>query len=358
MAKKKRIEIIDVAKCLAIFMVVLGHTATNEELLGNPAILYKVIYSIHMPLFFFLTGMSIKPKPLKTLSEWRFFIRKNILTIAFPFLIWSLIYCQFSFDNVKYILFGSWQALGKTGTVTSLWYLSCLFVARIIVEFVVMLMAKFNTENKRMIYLIPAIILLLTGSLIPCPPLGYPWGINVAILASGFILLGIALRTSLIIMAVEKGWIMIAVLIASILLYVLTISLRTDGFEILMMCKGSYGDLIPMFACSIIGGFIVMLVSMVLKRAANEWLNNVSIEPLLYMGAHTMGIFLLHKPILQNILIPLFEKTIPDVLYLPRIIASIAAIAISLILCHFIEYYIPELIGIFSKDKIQGENHD
>lgn len=355
MAKKKRIEIIDVAKCLAIFMVVLGHTATNEELLGDPSILYRIIYSIHMPLFFFLTGMSIKPKPLKTLSEWRFFIRKNVLTIALPFLLWSLIYCQFNFENVKYILYGSWQALGKTGTVTSLWYLSCLFIARIIVELVVLLMSNFKIENNKLIYLIPAIILLLVGSFIPSPPLGYPWGINVAIFASGFIFLGIALRTNLLIMAVEKGWKMILILIISVCLYALAVSLRTDGFEILMMCKGSYGDLIPMFACSIIGGFIVLLISMILKRAANEWLNNISIEPLIYMGAHTMGIFLLHKPILQNILIPFFERILPNILYLPRIISTIIAIAISLILCRFIEYYIPELIGIFSKDKIIGE---
>ena len=35
-----RIEIIDIAKCIAIFMVVLGHTASNAELLGDPPMLY------------------------------------------------------------------------------------------------------------------------------------------------------------------------------------------------------------------------------------------------------------------------------------------------------------------------------
>ena len=66
---KRRIEIVDMAKCFAIFMVILGHTATNDELLGNPPVLIKVLYSIHMPLFFFLSGMSISLKPLKDRAE-------------------------------------------------------------------------------------------------------------------------------------------------------------------------------------------------------------------------------------------------------------------------------------------------
>lgn len=55
--KRSRIEVIDVAKCIAIFMVVLGHTATNAELENNTApLLIKILYSIHMPLFFFFRG--------------------------------------------------------------------------------------------------------------------------------------------------------------------------------------------------------------------------------------------------------------------------------------------------------------
>lgn len=69
---KKRIEIIDLAKGLAIFMVILGHTSTNSELLQGPPFFVKVLYSIHMPLFFFLSGLSISAKAYKTWDEWRF----------------------------------------------------------------------------------------------------------------------------------------------------------------------------------------------------------------------------------------------------------------------------------------------
>ena len=40
---KRRIEIIDIAKCLAIFMVILGHTFPNSVLVGNPPMLPKIL---------------------------------------------------------------------------------------------------------------------------------------------------------------------------------------------------------------------------------------------------------------------------------------------------------------------------
>lgn len=47
---KERDSSIDIAKGIGIFLVVLGHTTSNEMLL-------KWIYSFHMPLFFFLSGL-------------------------------------------------------------------------------------------------------------------------------------------------------------------------------------------------------------------------------------------------------------------------------------------------------------
>ena len=44
----KRIEWVDVAKGIGIFLVVLGHTSAQ---------LRNLIYGFHMPLFFFLSGV-------------------------------------------------------------------------------------------------------------------------------------------------------------------------------------------------------------------------------------------------------------------------------------------------------------
>jgi len=121
------------------------------------------------------------------------------------------------------------------------------------------------------------------------------------------------------------------------------------------MCKGVYGNPFFALAFSLLGGFAVLVLSMILKRAANEWLTGLTIRPLVYLGQHTMGVFLLHKPILQNILLPaLGSLGIPDLLI--RLLATFAALLASMPLCRLIEYYIPELIGIFSKDVIAGKN--
>ena len=354
---KRRIEIVDVAKCFAIFMVILGHTATNDELLGNPPVLIKVLYSIHMPLFFFLSGMSISLKPLKGWQEWRFFLRKNVLTIAIPYLLWALIYCSFNFENLGWILYGSWSALGKTGTVTSLWYLSCLFVARFLVQGVIQAVSWKGRKSRRGDYLIPTAVCLAAGALFPDIDIGYPWCVNVAFVAAGFILLGIALKHVMIGVSVQKGWVLFACLGACAGLYILLAVLQGDGFGVMMMCKGAYGQPLFSLGYTLLGGFAVGLLAMLAKRLADEWLPRLELKSLIYLGQHTMGVFLLHKPLLQNIFLPFLKNLLgggPDILV--RLAATVLALTVSIWLCRLIEYYIPELVGIFSRDIISGGN--
>ena len=104
-AKKKtgRIELIDIAKAITIILVILGHTTGNLE----TPMYRRLLYSFHMPLFFFLAGLSIRPKVLKTLLEWKDFFKKNLLALVVPYIIFAFIYAPFSFDNVPKFLYGS-----------------------------------------------------------------------------------------------------------------------------------------------------------------------------------------------------------------------------------------------------------
>lgn len=49
--KKERIAWIDIAKAIAIFFIVLGHQLPSGPLCGY-------LYSFHVPLFFFLSGLT------------------------------------------------------------------------------------------------------------------------------------------------------------------------------------------------------------------------------------------------------------------------------------------------------------
>lgn len=54
MDKIKRIDWIDVAKGVGIFLMVMGHTSM-------PDAVNRWIYSFHMPLFFLLSGLVFNP---------------------------------------------------------------------------------------------------------------------------------------------------------------------------------------------------------------------------------------------------------------------------------------------------------
>ena len=55
---EKRIGYIDIAKGLGILIIVLAH----NDLAGYHPTLHKFIYSFHIPLFFFLSGMFFRPE--------------------------------------------------------------------------------------------------------------------------------------------------------------------------------------------------------------------------------------------------------------------------------------------------------
>lgn len=58
---RKRIEYIDLAKAIAILLMVLGHCASLNDI----PLIRSVIYSFHMPLFFIISGYFFKTLALK-----------------------------------------------------------------------------------------------------------------------------------------------------------------------------------------------------------------------------------------------------------------------------------------------------
>lgn len=72
-----------------------------------------------------------------------------------------------------------------------------------------------------------------------------------------------------------------------------------------------------------------------------------SLAAVSFIGTHTMGIFLLHKPVLQEVLMPFFSGLLPGPQLVAAVVASIFALAVSMGLCVVIEHYVPELLGQF-----------
>jgi len=75
----ERVKWIDFSKVIGIWLVVLGHMG-----LANATII-NIIYSFHMPLFFFISGYLVKPKSLKNT------IKKNFIALIIPYVIYYVL---------------------------------------------------------------------------------------------------------------------------------------------------------------------------------------------------------------------------------------------------------------------------
>ena len=107
---KMRIEWLDGARGIAIFLVVLGHVLRGlpENAVSSgqwAAFLDSWIYSFHMPVFFFISGLFIESSAQRPLGR---FLVSKLKTIAYPYIVWS-------------ILQESLRAVSGTATLAGLW---------------------------------------------------------------------------------------------------------------------------------------------------------------------------------------------------------------------------------------------
>lgn len=344
MNNTKRIELIDIAKAIAIFFVLMGHTTGN---LDTP-LFRRVIYSFHMPLFFILSGISINPRLIGTWDEWKVFIKKNLLSLMVPFLIWGLIYGTFSFKAIGKLLYGSWEYLVGIGTLSSLWFLPCLFVARIFVQIIVNCICKAGVTNSKICYLAAGVVMAVVGFYLPHPLHGTVWCADVAVLASGFILFGMAIKDIYLDLGKQKKWMPILVFVVSLVAFFCSTFGRGDALDLSLICAGNNGNMFWFFAAAILGGMVVLSLSWLVCRISKESKLCMVPNVIRFVGSHTMGIFLLHKPFLWEVVVPSVQTQLSGCyMELVAIVSTVIAMIYSILMCLVINKYLPQLFGKF-----------
>ena len=114
MELKKRKKWMDVAKGIALFMVLLGHGMRDTMRVNNAGLdyVYRVCYVFHMSFFFFLSGYSLKNSMERYNYDKVKMANKKIRALVFPWIAYTLfIYVVFNtalvIPGIKKILYGS-----------------------------------------------------------------------------------------------------------------------------------------------------------------------------------------------------------------------------------------------------------
>lgn len=192
-----RQQYLDVAKGLGILLVVLGH---NQAVQQHPEA-FAVIFSFHMPLFFFFSGVTFRPGiPLIELARkrWKTLLRPYLFTsfllaLAFFALKWHFSLAAL-FTNVVHIFY----ATGRVIVWQWLWFLPHLFLVNIL--FAVLLKSMPEAERAGALRALLFTALLIAGVyaaralwLLPTPwgqLLGLPFSADLAGITLFFFWLG------------------------------------------------------------------------------------------------------------------------------------------------------------------------
>ena len=136
----ERNKAIDVMKGIGILTVIAGHSTTND-------IIWKIIYSFHMPMFFIIGGFLFTPNPdikKKIVND----ARRLLIPYFFTCIIWTISILSFSDNRFQAFIFTLKATFFASGAnhsslffpnvpkIGAIWFLFALFWCRIIYNYI------------------------------------------------------------------------------------------------------------------------------------------------------------------------------------------------------------------------------
>ena len=334
--KKTRIEYIDCYKALAMILVILGHINFANH--GVKA----WIYSFHMPAFFFIAGLTLNMDRPVTGHSLISMISKYFYRLILPFLLWGLIYSKFSLLNLAKLAYGSYPMISSADSLTSLWFLPAMFISVLLLYVCKWLSGKRFGVIAKICLMAAAFV---AGFMLPKIRIGYPWSLNVAFTAFGFILLGQLIGEALRKLgrrkenkAVDTVLVIAAagICFAGTMVYRLNIP-SAPGY--ILMGKGIYGNPLLFIAAAVCGCGFLLWVSVSLSR----FLRGVPKHWLCWFGQNTLTVFAIQKPVIRVFKSVFAHVHVPA--FASLILSAAGTVAISCLLCLLINHFAPVLAG-------------
>jgi fucose 4-O-acetylase-like acetyltransferase len=210
-ARDSRVVTVDVARGIGILLVVLGHNAVFRESSHG---LYEAIYLFHMPLFFFLSGVTFRgSSPGEAL-------KKRARALLVPYFMMGAIALLLAAQSgdvermlveFRGVLYGT----GHTIRFVPLWFLPCLFLVSISTAALIgaarttMSPEQFERWHPRLlagmatVALIGGSLVLASGVFARPPftdasgrPIGLPWSLDLLPFVLAIFVAGVLFRQS------------------------------------------------------------------------------------------------------------------------------------------------------------------
>lgn len=258
-----RVSYLDIARGIAIFLVVLGHCISWQEFPVN-----RLILSFHMPLFFIISGMLLNEKTIakQDVKKW---LQKKCKRLLIPQITLGLFECIFII--VKGFLETNTFLMLSVGDVLHAvlrwWFLLVLFQVNIIS----LLLKNFILKNKMrqiafLSMLVFVIFLQQKGIFLQTYE---PFFINVLPFALMFYMIGFYGK---VLVQREKGlnWFYIS---CAALVCIFVSQINTP----VLMYDNKYGNFGMFLITSLLGSFVVISISQKIQTHFFEWLGQVSI---------------------------------------------------------------------------------
>jgi acyltransferase len=272
---KPRIYWIDNLRTLAILLMVFAHTNHIKAEISSEII---YIYSFHMPLFFFISGLTLNPKKNQ---GWKKFLTRKISTLLIPYFFFSLLgyglflmtdYPNFSFSsfaNALYRIIYADTDLLAFAYDGPLWFLPCLFLTE--VEFYFISFLKKGAQ-------IGVIGVLVVLGFVYGPRFRYvPWTAAASCLALLFYWVGFLLKDKI---PALKSPFKPRIILLGIMISLLFSYLNGP----VSMAVDYYGN--PFYFLLAAGGGIIYVTLLITYTRPNRILTTLGMNTLIILGLH------------------------------------------------------------------------
>lgn len=236
---EKRINWIDWAKTICMFLVILGHTHVDNSGL----FVKKIIYTFHMPLFFFLSGLLCK----KIISKES--VTKDCKLILVPYIFYGTISIFIPYPIAPQIILSYLHkmTIGSDSSIGAIWFLPALFICKQIGTVIICI----SHRHTKLLFSLVIISFIPTYYV---KYVDFPFFLSSALCGLPYYLIGFIFMKYLYIFHYLNNRIL---LLLSTILSIVTILLSyTHGF--VALAGHSYGDNIYLYYINAITGILAV----------------------------------------------------------------------------------------------------